>query len=253
MDTHSWYHYEQLRPDQLADAVKETPVAYWPLGLLEHHGWQLPVGFDGIKAERICERLARRTGGLLLPVMWWGGVGGHGDFHWSLYQSADAARAIVVNTVERLLVLGFRVVVLLMGHYPWERFAGPALDALQQQRPEALILWGGEATIGRPGLLLPGDHAAREETSYGLALLREYVDMRAMHSGRGESSWPGGKAIPPEQQHPAVHYDPSDPLFAQMGEDARSATAERGEAALEPLIDLLARRILGHLANTRSG
>ena len=49
-----WRHYHELRPDELAAMRDETPVAFWPLGLLEHHGWHLPVGYDGIKAERPC-------------------------------------------------------------------------------------------------------------------------------------------------------------------------------------------------------
>ena len=67
----TWHRYEELRPDQLELLLKEAPIAYWPLGLLEHHGWHLPIGFDGLKADRICRRLADRTGGVLLPVMWW--------------------------------------------------------------------------------------------------------------------------------------------------------------------------------------
>ncbi|MDP6040337.1 MAG: creatininase family protein, partial [Candidatus Latescibacteria bacterium] len=58
-----WRRYAELRPDELEAIRSETPVAFWPLGLLEHHGWHLPVGFDGIKAERICEQMAERTGG----------------------------------------------------------------------------------------------------------------------------------------------------------------------------------------------
>ena len=42
------YRYEELRPDQLELLLKEVPVAHWPLGLLEHHGWHLPIGFDGL-------------------------------------------------------------------------------------------------------------------------------------------------------------------------------------------------------------
>jgi len=49
--------------------IQEAPVAFWPLGLLEHHGWHLPIGFDGIKAKRICMRVARETGGVRL-VAW---------------------------------------------------------------------------------------------------------------------------------------------------------------------------------------
>ncbi|HIG47868.1 MAG TPA: hypothetical protein EYQ20_16075, partial [candidate division Zixibacteria bacterium] len=60
--TPQWRHYHELRPDELAALRDENPVAFWPLGLLEHHGWHLPVGFDGIKAERLCIRIAERTG-----------------------------------------------------------------------------------------------------------------------------------------------------------------------------------------------
>src|SRR5262245_60374139 len=137
----TWRRYEELRPDELTELVKAAPVALWPLGLLEHHGWHLPVGFDGIKADRMCVRLAERTGGLVLPVMWWGGVGGHGDFMWTLYQPEGAGRAIVVNTVERLIMYSFRAIVLLMGHYPWVEIVGSQLDQIQQLHPEVLILW----------------------------------------------------------------------------------------------------------------
>jgi creatinine amidohydrolase len=244
---HPWYRYEQLRPDQLAEVIRANPIAYWPLGLLEHHGWQLPVGFDGIKAERICERLAQRTGGVVLPVMWWGGAGGHSDFLWTFYQSEDAARSIVLNTVSHLITFGFRVIVLLMGHYPWEQIAGSQLDALQERHGDILILWGTEASIGRPDLLLPGDHAAREETSYGLALLPENVDMAAMRPGHDAQAWPDRKPVPVGSYYPGVHYDPDDALFAQMGEDARLATAERGEQAINKLVQVLVRRIETYL------
>jgi creatinine amidohydrolase len=248
MMTATWRRYEELRPDQLAELMQVAPVAYWSLGLLEHHGWQLPVGFDGIKADRICARLAERTGGVVLPVMWWGGLGGHGDFMWTFYQSEDAARAIVLNTVERLITYGFRAIVLVMGHYPWEQIAGKQLDEIQRCHPDVLIVWGTEASIGRPDLLLPGDHAAREETSYGLALLPEFVDMTAMRPGHDMSAWPNGQAVPHSQQYPAVRYEPADPLFAQMGEDARIATAQRGEEAIALLVDCLARRVAAYLA-----
>ena len=42
----SWKRYEELRPDQLEELVADAPIAYWPLGLLEHHGveWALLDG-----------------------------------------------------------------------------------------------------------------------------------------------------------------------------------------------------------------
>lgn len=239
--------YERLRPDELATSVQKAPVAFWPLGLLEHHGWHLPVGFDGLKAEHLCQRVGAITGGVLLPTLWWGAGGGHGDFLWTHYQDESAAESILVTTVSQLVRFGFKVIVLLAGHYPWQAILERHLPAMQRRHPEVLFLWGTEMTIAAPEMRLPGDHAAREETSYGLALFPQWVDMRALREGRDDSAWPQRTPPPEETRHPGVCFDPADPRFAQMGEDACLASAERGEGHLAQLIDWLARRIREHL------
>ncbi len=247
VEQHLWRYYHELHPDELASLMAVSPVAYWPLGLIEHHGWHLPIGLDGIKAERLCMRLAARTGGALLPVMWWGGIGGHGEFMWSHYQPPEAAAAIVTNTVEQLITYGFRAIVLLCGHYPWEKIIEAPLSCVREAHPEVLLLWGTEANIARPAADLPGDHAAREETTYGLALLPDLVDMAALRPGRdAQSAWPHG--CPPLEQHPEVCYDPTDARFAQMGADAREASAAAGEERLARVVEHLVgaiRRQLG--------
>jgi creatinine amidohydrolase/Fe(II)-dependent formamide hydrolase-like protein len=123
------------------------------------------------------------------------------------------------------------------------------LPDLERAHPEVLFLWGTEMNIADP-LRLPGDHAAREETSYGLALFPQWVDLEALRPGRdAASSWPDGHAPPVQRQHPGVCFDAADPLFAQMGEDARTATAARGEEAVAQLIEHLSARIVAHLDN----
>jgi creatinine amidohydrolase/Fe(II)-dependent formamide hydrolase-like protein len=94
---------------------------------------------------------------------------------------------------------------------------------------------------------LPGDHAAREEASYGLALFPQWVDLDALRPGRDDGAWPNGAPPPVETRHPGVSFDPRDPLFAQLGEDARTATAGRGEAAIARLVEHLAAAIDEHL------
>lgn len=244
--SHEWYRYPELRPDQLAEIVQHTPIVYWPLGLLEHHGWHLPVGLDGLKAEKICIRLAGHTGGVLLPTMWWGANGGHGEFLWTHYQPESAAEEILARTVEQLIVFGFRVIVLLAGHYPWNALLGRRLPALQQAHPEVLLIWGTEMDIAGE-VRLPGDHAAREETSYGLALFPQWVDLEALHPGRDRSAWPQGEAPPVDRQHPGVCFDPNSAHFAQMGEDARTGSEQRGEEAIDRLVRHLAQAINRHL------
>jgi creatinine amidohydrolase len=244
-----WKRYHELRPDQLAECLKSTPIAFLPLGLIEHHGWHLPVGYDGIKAERICVRIAENTGGVILPTMWWGANGGHGDFLWTHYQSEDAAAAILVTTTQQLIKFGFRAIVLLAGHYPWQGILAKHIPPIQEANPETLILWGTEVSIASDALKLRGDHAAREETSYGLSLFPELIDMTALRSGRDASVWPNGEPPPVDKQHPGVCFDPNDPLFGQMGEDARTASAERGEEGIVALVSHLTGVIQQYLAS----
>jgi creatinine amidohydrolase len=238
-----WKRYPELRPDELAARLESAPIAFWPLGLIEHHGWHLPVGYDGLKAERICIQIAEQTGGVILPTMWWGANGGHGDFLWTHYQPEEAAASILVNTTKQLIRFGFRVIVLLAGHYPWQGILAKHLPTLQADNSDVLLLWGTEMTIGGEAVKLTGDHAARGETSYGLYLFPEFIDMDALRPGRDASAWPKGEAPPVERRHPGVCFEPNHPLFGQMGEDARNASAEHGKDGISRLVPHLVERI----------
>jgi len=245
-----WRRYQDLRPDVLESFLQTAPIVFWPLGLLEHHGWHLPVGFDGLKAERICIRVAERTGGVLLPTMWWGGLGGHGDFKWTLYQPSEAPATILSSTVERLIDFGFRVVVLFAGHYPWRTLLDRVIPLLQADHPESLIIWGTEMDIAE-GVSIPGDHAACEETSYGMHLMPDLVDMAALTPGREPSAvWPGGSV--PSDGHPDVCMDSRDALFAQMGDDARRASAVRGEVAITQVVNRLTQTVVQYVDALRA-
>lgn len=242
----SFRKYIEMRPDELEDVLKEAPVALWPLGLLEHHGWHLPVGFDGLKAERMCERIGQQTGGVMLPVMWWGGGGGHDVFKWTFYQSEEAYAAILTETVNKLVEYGYKAIVVLAGHYPWQSTLEKCLPAIEEAHPDVLLLWGTEVKIC-DNITIQGDHAAKEETSFGLALFPEHIDMDALTSGRGKEVWIGEEPPPLEKQHPKVCFDTDDPRFSQMGVDAREATAEHGEAGIKQVVDEVTKRILAHI------
>ena len=247
-----WKPYEELRPDQLEALLAEFPVAFWPLGLLEHHGWHLPIGFDGIKAQRTCQRIAAQTGGVILPTMWWGGGGGHDVFKWSHYQSPEAITSILNTTSRQILDFGARVLVLMAGHYPWQSFLNAAVPGLQNDYPEALILAGTEVSICGDALSLKGDHAAKEETSFGLALFPEFVELETLQPGHHADVWPPAGPPTEDKRHPHVQFDPAHPLFAQMGEDARQATSAHGEAGIAQVIDHLSNTIRHFLETERT-
>ena len=240
--------YEQLRPDELEDVLRASPIAYWPLGLIEHHGWHLPIGFDGIKAERICGRAAEQTGGVILPVMWWGGLGGHDQFKWTHYQPPGAAGEIVATTVGQLFTFGFRAVVVLAGHYPWQSILDERLPPIAKRNADRHLLWGTEVTIAPDGSdpRTRGDHAAREETSMGLSLLPELTDASAAsRRKRGDEIWTGGKR--PSDVPASVETDVSSPVFGQWipegGQDSRAATPEHGEEIVAAVVARIVRAI----------
>merc|ERR1711964_296514 len=85
------------------------------------------------------------------------------------YQDPTAVVNIFTTTVEQLIQFGFRVLVLMGGHYPWQSILNQQLPQFEAKYPNIHFLAGTEANIG-------GDHAAKEETAYGLALLPELVD-----------------------------------------------------------------------------
>jgi len=165
---------------------------------------------------------------------------------WTHYQPEEASEAILANTLDKLILYGFRVLVLLAGHGPWHRILERHVPALQEAHPDRLFLWGNLKQIGGE-VRIPDDHAAREETSYGLALFSQWVDLDAMRPGRDNTAWPNGQPPPEGSRHLRLCYDPNEPLYAQVGVDARTATAERGERNVTRLVEHLAPKINDYL------
>ncbi|HIG17178.1 MAG TPA: hypothetical protein EYQ31_07735 [Candidatus Handelsmanbacteria bacterium] len=123
------------------------------------------------------------------------------------------------------------------------------VPGLVADHADRLLLAGTELTIADLGL--QGDHAALEETSYGLALFPEHIDMTALTAGRGaDSTWSTAGAPAESGRHPGVEYDPAEPLFGQLGEDARQANADRGEAGVVRLVEELSSQILRFLGES---
>ena len=62
-------HYTELLPHEFRSRLAERPIAYLPLGTLEWHGEQLPLGSDGIISEGLMVRCARAFGGIVMPAI----------------------------------------------------------------------------------------------------------------------------------------------------------------------------------------
>lgn len=204
-NTPLWGRYSELRPDQLEAIVAERPVAYLPWGALEWHGPHLPFGVDGFSAQAVCERAVQRTGGVLLPTTWWPITALPHRFSLSIH--SEVIQALWDGILDELARAGFRVAVVLSGHYA--------------QGHELVLMDAAEHAIQRTGMLVLAvpplalvdeemlDHAAHWETALMLALRPRLVDLGAL----------GPDPLTPAES-------------AVLGDDPRGATPGKGDSAL---------------------
>src|SRR5262245_5383167 len=204
-NTPPWGRYAELRPEQLEAIVAAAPIAYVPWGALEWHGPHLPLGLDGFTAEGVAERVIQRTGGVLLPTTWWPITALPHRF--SLSVNSQVIQALWDGIFAELARVGFRVVVLLSGHY------AQGHELVLMDAAEHAIAAHGLLVLAVPPLALVDeemlDHAAHWETALMMAIRPRLVDLDALGSG---------------PLRPATS--------AVLGDDPRRATPTQGEAVI---------------------
>ncbi len=217
-----WGRYAELRPGDLARIREQAPIAYLPWGGLDWHGPHLPLGLDGFVAEAVAERAARRTGGVLLPVTGWPAASM--PHHDSLGISGATLRALLDDIFAGLARGGWRVAVLINGHY------GPAHDLATMAAAEEAIARHGLLTFAVPPLALVDeemlDHGGLWESSVLLATRPELVDLGAL--GGGPLS-PAGSGV--------VGRDPRNTASVSLGLSALNLALERISVAVADLLD----------------
>jgi creatinine amidohydrolase len=174
--------YERLHVAEIEALAAAAPIAWVPIGTLEHHGPHLPFGVDRFSAHGLLLDAAARAGGVVLPPSYV--ACGCLDMPFTLTFSASLVEATVRETLRQLARRGFRLVVVLTGHGPLdlvhlikrvcaeEAAADPGLTAygLCWLELNAAGLDGPEEA--EPRVI---DHAALVETSWMLALQPELV------------------------------------------------------------------------------
>ncbi len=190
---------ELLRPGEILAEIRRCPIAYWPLGLIEWHGPQNPMGCDALNAEEVCRRAAEQTGGLVLPTLYVGTerenspemlkcLGFRGDEYIvgmdyphncmkSAYYSEEVFAILIRDGLRAYIAMGFRFIVLLSGHGATNQ--GEVLRRLAIEftaNGPARVILEYPTVTGAQGRG-EGDHGARVETSIMMALQPDGVDL----------------------------------------------------------------------------
>lgn len=153
----------EMLPDELDRALASKPLAILPFGTIEWHSYHLPVGLDGLKAETICERVARGTGGVLAPATWWA-VGGV-PFPHTMRFDMELIERLAVEIFRQMSLLGFRVVLAITGHYGLEQTLMVKRAAVTAMRTLPLTVFAAGEFEVVTDLGYTGDHASTWETS----------------------------------------------------------------------------------------
>jgi creatinine amidohydrolase len=204
--------YAELLPDELEKTWGERPIAYCAWGALEWHGPHLPLGLDGLVAERFTERLAGQMGGVMLPTMWLPITtlprAGSLSIH------TDIVKGIWRDLLNELHRAGARVVCLISGHYA----QGHEIE-LYNSAKEAMLAHSDLFVLAATPLepLQDGrylDHAGRWETAQLMAVRPDLVHLEKF------PGMIGAKQV------------------AVLGEDPREARAEDGEAVTREALNV---------------
>lgn len=200
------YRYAEMLPEELDRVWSERPIAYCAWGALEWHGPHLPLGLDGLIAERFAERLADHVGGVLLPTVWLPITALPHKYSISVH--AEVVAGIWSDLLGGLYHAGARIVCLISGHYAQGHeveLYRAALDAMHLHSDYMVLAATPLEPLRQDEYL---DHAGRWETAQLMSVRPDLVHL---------DKFPG--MLGPKQ-------------VAVLGEDPRLASGAEGEALL---------------------
>jgi len=228
-------------------AREECDLAILPLGSIEQHGPHSPAGVDDFNAIGLATRVAERTRAMVLPCPMYGS---HPYHHWhmpgTIPLSYETHIALITDIVRGAAVAGYNKFILLSAHGQVSTTT-VAVHKLGLEGYFTLSLhWYDFLRDDRHVLEDYMWHADEAETSMGLYLYPEYIDMDKATKGGGQPLVDHRFVIAPGQvPQPGMMYH-FEGTFARpeykelengvIGDPTR-ATREKGEQLVMTVVD----------------
>ena len=207
---------EEFSPKELSSLVNSSGIIYLPLGTLEWHQHHLPFGVDAYISYELCKRATKKTGGCVIPPLYFGTDREHkidgktfrgmdsqakrilpGSFY---FLKETLFKELLEQIADNATAQSFSKLVIVSAH------SGIAqqrvVEAVESENKRKIEI------IAIPGKKFEGgiDHAGILETSYMMAIRPDLVDISRL----GEP-----------------------PYEAATGTEQKKATAEQGERMLQ--------------------
>jgi creatinine amidohydrolase len=244
--------WEQLTAQEFASAVSETGVCVIAMGVVEKHGDHLPLGTDYMNGHRVACLAAEKEPAVVFPPFYFGQIYEARCYPGTITLKPTLLVEVIQSVLDEIGRNGFGKIILFNAHGGNE-FMLPFLAqcSLWEEKPHSVYLYTGKLTEAREkewNAILETSlhmHACECETSISLANHPELVKM---------------DRLPPEPAEPLNRLKNLPANFAGISwysnypdhyaGDARSASAEKGHALRQILVDSLAEFIAAVKADT---
>jgi len=215
----SYLNYMESTPLEMEEMIKNNPIAIVPFGALEWHGEHNVLGVDSIKATEICKRTIENTGGVLFPCVNWNAFKTL-RFPYTFNFSTKALIKMTKKLVKQAYGMGFKIIVLITGHYPLkqQKQVRKAAKKTSNKHDDCFALGIPEQALVID-LDYYGDHAARWETSLMMAINSDFVHLDRIPTGLN--------FIERGIRHGIFGWDPTKHASKEAGEQMLSEIVKR--------------------------
>ncbi|MCF7934436.1 MAG: creatininase family protein [Spirochaetia bacterium] len=236
-----------------AYAKEVCDVAILPLGAIEQHGGHCPCGMDTYNAIGIAEKVGLATGAMVLACPMYGS---HPYHHWGMPGTIpltfETHIGLVMDIIRGAAVCGFNKFIIISAHGQ----VSSTIVAVHKLGIEGLFTisstWYDFLRDNKTVLEDYMWHADEAETSVGLYLYPDMINMDLAEAGGGEGLIDGSwKVAPGEASLPGMLYHfegtfalpEKDDLETGVIGDPTKATREKGEKLIEGVVGYYARLI----------
>jgi creatinine amidohydrolase len=108
---------QDFRSQEIEEFIKKgNDLILIPVGSLEQHGRNLPLGTDSFVAIRLAEDVARKSKTILTPPLWFGWSNHHMGYSGTITLQAETLIKVVEDICMSLIQHGFRKLLIINGH-----------------------------------------------------------------------------------------------------------------------------------------
>ena len=234
--------WEHLTATDFAAAVRDTGICILSMGVIEKHSEHLPLGTDFLNGHRLACLAAEKEPAVVFPPFYFGQIYEARCFPGTVTLKPTLLIELIQGVLDEIGRNGFRKIILHNAHGGNNHLLPfLAQSTLWQERPYSLYYYAESLSGNKPeqwkALLETTNHghACECETSISLANHPQLVKMERVPAQSADplkrlAAFPGNfSGISWYADYPD-HY----------AGDARSATAEKGVALRQLLVDALA-------------